>query len=115
MIVCLVQAPPPALNFVEWRQLDNSILEIGLFEGERIYKRDLSANLVELHVRSKEQLAEIWSATPAGAGADLLTPGEGRARGLVSEISTFKKGREAKKAEIDAAKDKKTNARNISI
>jgi hypothetical protein len=106
MICAIVQAPPSALDVVEWKDLENSILQIGLFEGDRIYRRRIAANLWELHTRSAQQLAKLSSATPSGTGAKVLTPGEGRARGLFSKISKFDGGREAQPKDIESLKVK---------
>jgi len=109
-VICLlVQAPPSALSHVEWIRLDNCILFEGHFEGERIYMRYIGANLAELHVPSVELLEKLWAATPAGSGAKVLTPGEGRAKGLVQKVSRFgsKTSREASDDDVATIKEKK--------
>jgi hypothetical protein len=106
MICTLVQAPPRAFDGIEWKELDNSILEIGLFEGDRIYRRKIGANMWEIHTRSEKHLEKFWDATPAASGAKVLTPTQGRALGLVSQISRFDQGREAEAKNIEKLKTK---------
>lgn len=108
MIVVLVQAPPSALSHIDWLRLDNCILFEGHFEGNRIYMRYIGANLAELHVPSIEVLDKLWAATPSGSGAKILTPGEGRTKGLVQNVSSFagKKNREASDDDVKSFKNK---------